>query len=200
MYFTPRAEFSKCLIALLLSLLPAEVLAQSKATLALDNFSVLYFEGAAVGSMMSPTNVPLELTPAGHGEWTLRVRAADFDLPEITYPSGKQVRWKLSSDATGSFSLSGTTLVCQLTAPAVAYVDGAETGIPMTFTFTTESLSASAKGHTAARQGERLDPASGYLQRKRSVTPSFRAPRPRSASFASTRRARWRGGERGAVS
>jgi hypothetical protein len=54
--------------------------------------------------------------------------------------------------------------VCQLTAAAIAYVDGATDGIPMTLTFSTETLSASAKGHTAQRQGVRLDPASGYLQ------------------------------------
>jgi len=142
----------------------ASALAQANATLELDGLSALYFEGADVGSMIPATSVPLEITPSGPNAWDLRVRATDFSLPQIVYPSGKSVEWKLSGDATGALSTSGGELVCQLVAPAVAYVDGSSEGIPMTLTFSTETLSASAKGLTAQRQGVRLDPSSGYLQ------------------------------------
>jgi hypothetical protein len=132
--------------------------------LELDNLSAFYFEGANVGAMIPTTRVPIELTKSSANSWDLRVRAADFSLPEIIYPSGKRVAWKLSADATGMLTASGAELVGQLTAPAIAYVDGDDNGISMTLTFSTETLSASAKGLTAERQGVRLDPASGYLQ------------------------------------
>lgn len=164
MQITPRRFRTARLAALTLCLISTSALAQTKAALELDGFSVLYFEGAAVGSMIPGATVPIEITKSGPAEWFLRVAAADFALPEIQYPSGKRVLWKLTSDATGGLSVSGAEVVCQLTAAAIAHVDGDPNGIPMTLTFSTETLSASAKGHTAQRQGVRLDPASGYLQ------------------------------------
>jgi hypothetical protein len=74
------------------------------------------------------------------------------------------VRWKLSNFATGSISRTPTGFACTLSAPAVAYVDGATHGIPMTFAFTTEVATSQASGVTASRQGARLDPTSGYVQ------------------------------------
>lgn len=162
--FTTR-RFSLVVLALAaIGLLAAGGNAQTRAALELDGFSVLYFEGAGVGSMIPPATLPIELARSGPARWDLRVPAAEFVLPEIQYPSGKRVAWKLAGDATGVLTLSGSELVCELTAPAVAYVDGAAEGIPMTLSFTTETLAASAKGFTAQRQGVRGDPASGYLQ------------------------------------
>ena len=149
MQITPRSGRTLCLIALTFCLFSTSALAQTKAALELDGFSALYFEGAAVGSMIPGTTVPIEITKSGPNAWLLRVSAADFALPEIQYPSGKRVLWKLTSDATGGLSASGAEVVCQLTAAAIAYVDGNTSGIPMTLTFSTETLSASAKGHTA---------------------------------------------------
>jgi len=142
----------------------ASAFAQALATLELDSLSAFYFEGDGRGAMISSASIPIELTPQGRSSWLLRVPAAGFALPEITYPSGKRVAWKLSADATGVITANGGELVCQLTAPAIAYVDEDEGGIPMTLTFSTETLSAAAKGFTAERQGVRVDPGSGYVQ------------------------------------
>jgi hypothetical protein len=161
------------------------VLAQVTASLELDSLSAFYFEGAGVGAMIPSVTVPIEIRKVTASTWDLRVRAADFVLPEIVYPSRKRVAWKLAADATGAFAVSGSEVVCQLTAPAIAYVDGSASGIPMTLTFSTEALSASAKGFTAQRQGVRLDPASGYLQLvTASVNPLHAATAPGNPFFA----------------
>lgn len=164
MAISPKRVIRHCLAAGVAWVSAASALAQTVATLQLDSLSAFYFEGAGVGAMIPATSVPIEITKAGAASWNLRVPAAGFALPEITYPSGKRVVWKLTADATGVATRSGAALACQLTAPAIAYVDGDADGIPMTLTFSTETLRASAKGFTAQREGVRLDPASGYVQ------------------------------------
>ncbi len=134
------------------------------AELELDSLSFFYFEGAQVGNGLPPATIPLEVEKSATGGWTIRVPAAAFLMPPVTYPSGLRVDWRLTSDATGTISGVGGALRCQLSAPAMAYVDGAKTGIPWSFEFTTETSGASAQGLTATRQGARLDPTSGYLQ------------------------------------
>ena len=185
MQITRRSTRTLSLVCATTCLISASALAQTTAALELDSLSAFYFEGAGVGAMIPSVTVPIEITKSGPSAWDLRVRAADFVLPEIVYPSGKRVAWKLSADATGIFSTSGAELVCQLTAPAIAYVDGSTSGIPITLTFSTEALSASAKGLTAQRQGVRLEPASGYLQLvTASVNPLHAATAPGNPFFA----------------
>lgn len=185
MKISPKWVMTSCMTLGLLGFSAASALAQANATLEIDGLSALYFEGAEVGSMIPSTSVPLEITRTGPNAWDLVVRAADFALPEIVYPSGKRVAWKLSADATGALSTSGGELVCQLVAPAIAYVDGSTDGIPMTLTFSTETLEASAKGLRAQRQGVRLDPSSGYLQLvTAAVNPLHAATAPGNPFFA----------------
>ncbi len=134
------------------------------AKLELDSLSFFYFEGANVGNGLPAASIPIDVQQDSASSWTIRVPAGSLSLPDVTYPSGRRVEWKLTSDATGTISRSGSSLVCQLTAPAAAYVDGSAAGIPWDFEFTTESSASSAKGITATRQGARMDPTSGYLQ------------------------------------
>lgn len=149
--------------ALTASLLASSTLA-APANLELDSLSFFYFEGAKVGNEIPPATIPVDIQQTGQGTWTIRVPSGSFSIPDLVYPSGLRVQWRLTSDATGTIAKSGTSLVCQLSAPAMAFVDGSKTGVPWSFEFTTEGSSASAQGFTAARQGARMDPQTGYLQ------------------------------------
>jgi hypothetical protein len=142
----------------------ASALAEAIPTLKLDAMSVLYFEGASTGSMIPSTDVPISIWKGAPDEWSLRIARDQFHLPEVVYPSGRRVRWELRSDARGVCRLDGPSLACQLVAPGDAFVQGNSGSIPMTLTFTTETLSASSNGLTTERQGVRLDPTTGYLQ------------------------------------
>ena len=130
----------------------------------LDGFSFFYFEGAKVGGAISTTRVPVEATPEGPGVWRIEIAPENFVLPEIAYPSGKRAVWRLSAPAVGRLERSEGSYRCVLNVPALAFVDGRETGIPMTFEFTTEAASAQAAGVVASREGSRIDPRSGQVQ------------------------------------
>lgn len=130
----------------------------------IDSFSFFYFEGAKVGGAISPTRVPIEATPEGPGAWRIEVAPESFVLPELLYPSGKRVLWRLSASASGRLDHTEGVYRCVLNVPAVAFVEGRETGIPMSFEFTTETASAQAAGVVASREGSRIDPRSGQVQ------------------------------------
>jgi hypothetical protein len=129
-----------------------------------DSFSFFYFEGAGIGGAISGTRIPIQVTRQSVGSWRIEIAPEDLVLPEMTYPSGKRAVWRLSSPAVGSLDRLDGAYRCDLSVPAVAFVDGGETGIPMTFQFTTESTSAEAAGVIASREGSRLDPRSGQVQ------------------------------------
>lgn len=145
-------------------LVSASALAQVTPTFQLDGFSAFVFEGAGKSALIPPANIPMEISPRGNGQWEVRIRSSALFFPPITYPSGRVVEWRLSADAIGIISRTESGAVFQITAPAVAHVDGNSSGIPMTLTFSTETLTATAKEVTAQRQGVRLDRESGYLQ------------------------------------
>jgi hypothetical protein len=171
-----------CAVALLAAPLPAR---GANAKLELDGFSFFFFEGAQVGAQLPGASVPISVTPAGKGRWTLSVDAADLKLPEVVYPSGRRVQWRLGGPATGEVVKSGGTFVATLQAPALAYVDGASDGISMALSFSTETANATAAGLTASRQGVPLDPASGYLQLVAAgVNPSHAATAPGKPFYA----------------
>jgi hypothetical protein len=166
-------------------LVSARVLAGDAAFLELDGLSALYFESESVGSMIPASRIPIEVRAAAAGEWDLRIAQSDFQLPEIRYPSGARVLWRLRSDAHGICRADGPTRVCQLVAPGEAFVEGRPAGIPMTLTFSTEELTASGAGRTARREGVRLEPTSGYLQLVAvGINPPHAATAPGSPFFA----------------
>jgi hypothetical protein len=130
----------------------------------IDGFSFFYFEGAASGGAVSTARVPIHATQEAIGVWRIEIAPGSFDFPELVYPSGRRVVWRLSAPAVGRLEGSDGTYRCVLSVPAVAFVDGEKSGLPMTFEFTTENASAQAAGVVAARQGSRVDARSGQVQ------------------------------------
>jgi hypothetical protein len=153
--------FALLLMALLSPTSPAIA---ATAYLELDGFSFFHFEGASTGGPIPGTRIPIEVTRQGDGVWQIVAAPQNLVLPELVYPSGRRVAWRLSAPAVGTLVRSEGAYRCTLNVPAVAFVDGGDRGFPMTFQFTTEDASADAAGVTASREGARLDPRSGYLQ------------------------------------
>lgn len=151
--------------ALLASLLSTPTAVASDAVLVLDTFSVFRFEGTTASAMLPVGGrIPLNLAREAEGSWSVRIAASAFDFPPVTYPSGKSVKWRLSSDATGQLTNAAGGARLDLSAPLVAYVDGASRGIPFPMSFTTESSSAARAGVSASVRGVKVDAASGFVQ------------------------------------
>jgi hypothetical protein len=136
-----------------------------EATFSVDSLSFVHFEGDNSSALVpGGGRMTWSLTPASTDSWSVSVRPESFQLPAMTYPSGRRVVWRLSGPATGTLSRSINGIDCVLSAPLVAYVDGSRTGIDFPLTFTTAPVSVRAAGLVAATQGVRLDAASGQLQ------------------------------------
>ncbi len=146
-----------------LCLLPSTVLADSR--LVLDHFSFFLYQGSqTVGLLPAGADIPIKFSKVTENQWTFSVQPSQLDFPEMTFPSGRVVKWRLSSLATGVVTVGPSGISCQLSAPLAAYVDGSSDAFPFPLTFTTESSSSSNNGMTATQTGIRLDPQSGFLQ------------------------------------
>lgn len=133
--------------------------------LVLDGFSFVHLEGAVSDvPLPSGTRVPLRFEKVRPGEWRVRVPGAALIVPPVRYPSGKLVHFRADRDGLGSLRIdrSGGHMEVSVTLVARLADGGGPARIPLTFRTGTASYRG-PEGMTA-REGARLDLASGYVQ------------------------------------
>lgn len=147
-------------VAALLLVVPA-----SAGELALDSLSFIHFPGSQFTAQLpAGFSLPIAITEKREGVWNLRVDASAIPGYATTAPDGSTVGIALNPDSGGECVETGGALSCRLL--MVVVVVGRKSPKPMyvPVSLTTEMAGKSSAVTTAAREGARLDAASGFLQ------------------------------------